>query len=102
MHIALRCIRLALRYVAPDYVCTAPGFRSDLRAMNGRAQPCWQETAISAAAGEQPPGLSIRAENVLKELAVELTGEIPPKGRWVPSGELLQKLTFRHLLTARN
>ena len=70
--------------------------------MNGRAQPCWQETTINAAPGEQPPGLSIRAENVLKELAVELTGEIPPKGRWVPPGELLEKLTFRHLLTARN
>jgi hypothetical protein len=74
-----------------------------LSAMNGTARPGWRETAESAAAaGERPAGLSIRAENVLKELAVELTGERPPKGRWVPSGELLQKLTFRHLLTARN
>jgi hypothetical protein len=56
----------------------------------------------AAAAAGQPDGLGIRAENVLKELAVELIGETPPKGRWVPSGELLQKLTFRHLLTARN
>ena len=74
-----------------------------MRAMRGTARRCWQETAESvAAATEQPAGLSIRAENVLKELAVELTGETPPKGRWVPSAELLQKLTFRHLLTARN
>jgi hypothetical protein len=46
--------------------------------------------------------LSVRAENVLKELALELTGETPPKGRWVPPHKLLRKLTFRHLLTARN
>ena len=46
--------------------------------------------------------LSVRAENVLKELAAELTGEISPKGRWVPSRELLEKLTFGHLFTARN
>lgn len=71
--------------------------------MSGTARPCWPETAVSAAAAAgQPDGLGIRAENVLKELAVELIGETPPKGRWVPSGELLQKLTFRHLLTARN
>ncbi len=69
--------------------------------MNGTARPCWQETAESAA-GEQPARLGIRAENVLKELALELTGETPPKGRWVPPVELLQKLTFGHLLTARN
>jgi hypothetical protein len=49
-----------------------------------------------------PDRLSIRAENVLKELAAELAGETPPKGRWIPSDDLLQKLTFKHLLTARN
>ena len=70
--------------------------------MNGTTRHCCQETAASAAASEQPAGLSIRAENVLKELAVELTGETPAKGRWIPSGALLEKLTFRHLLTARN
>jgi hypothetical protein len=57
--------------------------------------------SIAAPMGS-PAHLSVRAENVLKELAVELTGETPPKGRWAPSGELLRKLTFRHLLTARN
>jgi hypothetical protein len=46
--------------------------------------------------------LSIRAENVLKILAAELTGEAPPRGRWLPSDLLLQRLTYRHLATARN
>jgi hypothetical protein len=50
----------------------------------------------------KPAGLSVRAENVLKELAVELIGEAPPKGRWTPPHQLLRKLTYRHLLTARN
>jgi hypothetical protein len=58
---------------------------------------------VSAAAPiPKPAALSVRAENVLKELAVELTGETPPKGRWSPSHKLLRKLAFRHLLTARN
>ena len=50
----------------------------------------------------QRDGLSVRAENVLKELAVELSGENPPKGRWTPSGKLLRALSFGDLLAARN
>lgn len=46
--------------------------------------------------------LSVRAQNVLKELAVELTGEQPPKGDWSPSRELLRVLTAERLATARN
>ena len=46
--------------------------------------------------------LSGRAQNVLKELAVELTGEQPPKGVWSPSRELLLALTAERLATARN
>lgn len=42
--------------------------------------------------------LSVRAQNVLKELAVELTGEQPPKGDWSPS----RVLTAERLATARN
>jgi hypothetical protein len=53
-------------------------------------------------AGQHPGKLSIRAENVLKILAAELTGETSPRGRWVPSDLLLQRLTYRHLSTARN
>ena len=57
---------------------------------------------MNGASVAEPVELSVRAENVLKELAVELTGETPPKGRWTPPLELVRKLTFRHLLTARN
>jgi hypothetical protein len=64
------------------------------------AAPILQEVSAVAAAAQE--GLSVRAENVLKELAAELTGEDPPKGRWTPPGQLLQKLTFKDLLTARN
>lgn len=46
--------------------------------------------------------LSVRAENVLKELAVELIGERPPKGRWAPSDGLLRKLSYKDLQVARN
>ena len=49
-----------------------------------------------------PTGLGVRAENVLKELAVQLVGEIPPQGRWTPSDLLLQKLTHKDLIVARN
>lgn len=74
--------------------------------MNARQQASWQGTASggasTAAPVAQPAALSVRAENVLKELAVELTGEAPPKGRWIPPHKLLRKLTFKDLLTARN
>ncbi|WP_441279897.1 hypothetical protein [Bradyrhizobium sp. 63_E2_N1_3] len=46
--------------------------------------------------------LSVRAQNVLKELAVELTGEQPPKGNWLPSRELLLALTAERFATTRN
>lgn len=57
---------------------------------------------IAARATATPRELSVRAVNVLKELAVELTGENPPKDGWVPSDLLLAHLTYRHLSTARN
>ena len=46
--------------------------------------------------------LSIRAQNVLKILSAELTGEAPPQGRWTPSDLFLSKLTYNDLSTARN
>jgi hypothetical protein len=46
--------------------------------------------------------LSVRAQNVLKELALELTGEQAPKGTWAPSRELLLALTAERLAIARN
>ena len=33
---------------------------------------------------ELPRELSVRAENVLKMLTLDLTGEIPPRGQWTP------------------
>ena len=60
-----------------------------------------QQNASSAQA-TLPRELSVRAENVLKMLALELTGDDPPRGRWTPSDLLLQRLTYRHLSTARN
>src|SRR5262245_3511994 len=58
--------------------------------------------ASDRAAVTRPCGLSVSATNVLKELAVELVGEMPSKIGWEPSNELLCKLTARHLATARN
>lgn len=88
------------------------------KAANAREPHCWRKTAATdAESGDSvqsahatttvrlagsPPALSVRAENVLKELATELTGDCPPKGRWVPPDGLLRKLSFRHLQTARN
>lgn len=57
---------------------------------------------VAASPAMPPPALSVRAENVLKELAMELTGECPPKGLWVAPDRLLRKLSFRHLQAARN
>lgn len=62
--------------------------------------------AVGSVQAKRAPGpmkrLSVRALNVLKELAVELTGEQPPKGNWSPSRELLRALTAERLATARN
>jgi hypothetical protein len=55
-----------------------------------------------SAAPAQRDVLSVRAENVLKELAAELTGEDPPSGRWAPSSKLLRKLSYGELQAARN
>jgi hypothetical protein len=49
-----------------------------------------------------PRELSLRAENVLKMLALELTDDDPPQGRWTPPDLLLERLTYKHLSSARN
>ena len=56
----------------------------------------------SPAAGARTCGLSVRAVNVLKLLATELTGECPPRENWAPTTELLREITLRRLLAARN
>ena len=55
-----------------------------------------------AEAAAQSTPLSIRAENVLKNLAPELTGETPPKGRWIPPARLLRSLSYSDIVGARN
>jgi len=73
--------------------------QADVRA-NSSAK---QSARRGATEFDSPAGvLSVRALNVLKELAPELIGQIPPKGAWVPPDDLLQRLTARHLMTARN
>jgi hypothetical protein len=47
-------------------------------------------------------GLSVRALNVLKLLAADMTGESPTKEDWVPSHAFLRSVTFDCLLYARN
>jgi hypothetical protein len=46
--------------------------------------------------------LSLRALNVMKMLASEITGEIPPRHGWVPPESLLRKITMERLSMARN
>jgi hypothetical protein len=76
-----------------------------LRVVDARDRPAGRCTPTAAPAQPKPgpmKTLSVRAQNVLKELAVELTGEQPPKGNWAPSRELLLALTAERLATARN
>lgn len=47
-------------------------------------------------------GLSVRAVNVLKMLADEIMGEVPPQDDWAPSDELLRKITAERLSITRN
>lgn len=57
---------------------------------------------IAATAADISSELSGRAINVLKLLAPELTGEIPPRGHWIPGDVFLRKITMKNLATARN
>ena len=76
-----------------------PSQQADVREDTSRKQ----EVPHGAKACSAPVGdLSVRALNVLKELAPELIGQTPPKGAWVPPDDLLQRLTVRHLMNARN
>ena len=77
------------------------------RIAESRARPAGPRGApVGSVHAKRAPGpmkkLSVRAQNVLKELAVELTGEQPPKGNWAPSRALLRALTAERLATARN
>lgn len=85
----------------------APQSGDASRISEPRSRPAgWRGPSAGALKAKRAPGpmkkLSVRAQNVLKELAVELTGEQPPKGTWSPSRELLRALTAERLATARN
>ncbi|TYL71301.1 hypothetical protein [Bradyrhizobium cytisi] len=94
-----------------------PAEGSDQRATPQSGEPSRTSEPRNRPAGERGPAigsvpakrapapmkrLSVRAQNVLKELAVELTGEQPPRGDWSLSRELLRALTAERLATARN
>ncbi len=51
---------------------------------------------------EGEPQLSGRAINVLKMLANEIMGEVPPHDDWVPPEALLRSITVERLSIARN
>jgi hypothetical protein len=55
--------------------------------------------------GNEPAGqreLSVRATNVLRLIAEEIMAELPPGDGWIPSNELLRKITVERLSIARN
>lgn len=85
----------------------APQLGDASRTPEPRSRPTGRRGPVVGAVHlKRKPGpmqkLSVRAQNVLKELAVELTSEQPPKGTWSPSRELLRALTAERLATARN
>lgn len=80
---------------ASDNIASYAGAIADLKPAI-KTSTTDKETPVSVA------GLSVRAQNVLKELAFELTGKTPPKGPWTPSLDLVRQLTHKRLATARN
>jgi|SRR5581483_700992 len=59
------------------------------------------ETTPASGEGADEP-LSGRAINVLKMLADEIMGEVPPRDDWVPPESLLRRITVERLSIARN
>jgi hypothetical protein len=57
---------------------------------------------VSSVQGTRSCGLSVRALNVLKLLAAEITGECPPRENWTPSSALLREITAKRLIATRN
>ncbi len=84
----------------------APKPGDAFRALEVRNRPGGRRASAVSGQPKPAPGpmqtLTTRAQNVLKELAVELTDEQPPKGAWSPSRELLLALTAERLAVARN
>ena len=63
--------------------------------------PAQGETPAAPGEGADEP-LSARAINVLKILAGEIMGEVPPRDDWVPPETLLRRVTVERLSIARN
>jgi hypothetical protein len=63
-----------------------------------------RDAAVAGSAEADAPDqkLSLRALNVLKMIAGDITGDIPPRNGWVPPEALLRKITMERLSTARN
>jgi hypothetical protein len=70
----------------------------------GLAQMVPAQHPVPPALGEHgdEPLLSGRAINVLKMLADEIMGEVPPRDDWVPPETLLRRITVERLSIARN
>jgi hypothetical protein len=66
------------------------------------AEQVHEENNASQPEGSNACGLSVRALNVLKLLAVDLTGETPARKDWMPSQAFLRALTLERLAYARN
>jgi hypothetical protein len=64
--------------------------------------PAQRELLPASGEGGDEPPLSGRAINVLKMLADEIMGEIPPRDDWVPPQALLRRITVERLSIARN
>lgn len=64
--------------------------------------PAQREVLPMCSEGADQPQLSGRALNVLKMLADELMGEVPPRDDWVPPENLLRRITVERLSIARN
>ncbi len=69
----------------------------------GLAQVVPAQAEMSNATSERAnEPLSVRATNVLKMLAGEIMGEVPPRDDWVPPETLLRRITVERLSIARN
>ena len=64
--------------------------------------PAQSDTLPAGGDRESEPPLSGRAINVLKMLADEIMGEVPPRDDWVPPESLLRRITVERLSIARN
>ncbi|WP_024518432.1 hypothetical protein [Bradyrhizobium sp. Tv2a-2] len=84
------------RQMAPDETISLATINTCFGAIDARAG------GEAGAEAPAPCELSVRALNVLKLLAAEMTGEDPPRKDWLPSSSFLREVTFERLVRARN